>query len=133
MEGNEDGVVEIKAGTQPDLYRLVVNKGSDQSKTITFKSNFDLQGYTNGATKSIELQNGTLVLDHSAIDINLTTAGDNFSIPSTAALEIKQGTVNATGNSGISLDGLLKISGGTVDMRGGDNPIVYSTSGNARN
>jgi hypothetical protein len=132
MEGNEDGIVEIKAGTQPDLYRLVVNKGSDQSKTITFKSNFDLQGYTNDATKSIELQNGTLVLDHSAIDINLTTAGDNFSIPSTAALEIKQGTVNATGNSGISLDGLLKVSGGTVDMRGGDNPIVYSTSGNAQ-
>ena len=37
-----------------------------------------------------------------------------------------------SGNSGILLDGLLTIDGGQLDMRGGDNYIEYSASGNAQ-
>jgi hypothetical protein len=117
-----------------ELYRIIMNKGTVADNTFTFSNSFNLNGATAGVgiDKAIELQNGTLVLDDSAIDINLTTGDDNFSITSTTALEVKQGTVKASGNSGINLDGLLKVSGGTVDMSGGNNPIIYSASGNAQ-
>ncbi|MCU4156230.1 T9SS type A sorting domain-containing protein [Carboxylicivirga sp. A043] len=133
LNGNSDMTMDIGAGTNPDLYRLVVNKGTGQTTTATINSNFTIQGATSGVgvAKAIELQNGILVLNHPDIDVDLTTGDDNFSIPSTSGLEVRQGSANASGNSGVFLDGLLKISGGTLDMRGGDNPIIYSVSGNA--
>ncbi len=118
----------------PDLYRVILNKGTNQDSTFTFSDDFTLKGATSGVgvDKALELQNGTLILDDTDIAINLSTGDDDFNIPSSAALEVKQGTVNASGNSGILLDGKLKVSDtGTVDMTGGDNYIQYSASGNA--
>jgi hypothetical protein len=117
----------------PDFYRIVMNKGSSQVDTFSFNNNFTLNGPTSGVgvSKALELQNGTLVLNDPNININLTTGDDNFSIPASAGLEVRQGQVNANGNSGILLDGKLFVNGGTVDMSGGDNFIQYSASGNA--
>jgi hypothetical protein len=116
-----------------DLYRIIMNKGTDQSYSFGFNSNFSLSGPTSGVgvDKAVELLNGTLILNNSSINIDLTTGDDNFYIPSTAGLEISQGLANANGSSGILLDGLLRISGGSLDMSGGDNFIQYSVSGNA--
>jgi len=122
----------------PDLYRIVVNKGTDQINTFTFEDDFTLRGSTNGTTKAIELQNGILKLNDIDIDVDLSSGGADFEIPSTARLQVTQGTVNVSGdNTGIWLDGKLLIDGvnGTVDMingaGNGNNYIEYSSSGNA--
>jgi hypothetical protein len=121
------------ASSTPQFYRLIMNKGTDTTATFTLNSNFSLTGSTAGVgiAKAIELQNGKLVLNSSALNTDLTTGDDDFHIPGTAGLEIRQGTANANGGSGIILDGKLQVSGGTLDMSGGDNFIEYSASGNA--
>ncbi|MBR8536888.1 hypothetical protein KDU71_15050 [Carboxylicivirga sediminis] len=132
LQGTESMIFDVEAATSvPDLYRLVITKGVDQSVTANFVSEFNLNGLTNGATKALELNSGTLILDNPALNINLTTGSENFEIPSTAALILREGTVNASGSSGIELDGLLQVEGGTLNMAGADNPIIYSGSGNA--
>ncbi len=133
LKGEGTNNYSVSSGAIANLYNVQIDKGTDQTSSFTFSSDFDLNGPTSGVgvDKALELQNGTLILDDSSIDIDLTTGDDDFEIPSTAALEVKQGTVNASGGSGISLDGKLKVSGGTVDMSGGDNYIQYSASGSA--
>ena len=132
LEGSENMTFDVEDATSTaDLYRIVVNKGVDQSVTANFVSDFNLNGATDGDPKALELTSGTLILDNAGIDIDLTTGNAHFNLPSTSALIIKNGLVNAEGNSGIELDGLLRIEGGTLDMDGGDNPIIYSASGNA--
>ena len=133
LQGASSNTYTNSAGTIPSLYRVVMNKGTSQVDTFTFSNSITLNGPTSGVgvSKALELQNGTLVLDDSNININLTTGDDNFDIPSTAGLEVRQGQVDASGNSGILLDGKLFVNGGTVDMSGGDNFIQYSASGNA--
>ena len=118
---------------RPDFYRIVINKGVNQDSTFTFEDEFNLLGATDDTPKALELQNGTLILDDPDIDINLTTGGDNFLIPSTAALEVRNGRVNASGNNtGILLAGTLRLNGSNarVDMSdnigNGNNYIEYS-------
>ncbi len=124
-------------GSVPNLYRLVVNKGISQATTAQFNTDFILNGSTSGAcvAKSLELKNGTFIYNNSiaARVLNLTTGNDYFDVPSTAGLNIRQGIARASGTSGIALDGMLTISGGTLDMvtGGAENPIEYSASGNA--
>ncbi|GEM_PF-1082754 len=136
LEGSDNMTFDVEAASAvPDLYRIIMNKGVDQSVTANFISDFNLNGLANGTSgsKALDLQNGTLVLNNSDIDINLTTGGESFNIPSTAAIVLQNGAmVNATGNSGIYLDGTLQVDNGTVNMAGGDNSIIYSASGNAR-
>ena len=134
--GNDNAVIKKNSGADPVLYRLVVDKGSDQSTNVEITTDFTLNGATNGTVKALELRNGTLNLNNNGIDINLTTWGDDFKIPSTACLQVSQGKVRASGNNtGIALDGKLLIQGGTVDMisgyGNGNNYIEYSSSGNA--
>ena len=118
------------------LSTIKMNKGTGQVNTFSFDWGFTLNGATNGATKAITLQNGNLLLNNAAININLNTGGADFIIPSTAGLTIKNGSIaNVTGSpAGIYLDGLLEVDGGTLNMDGGagaDNYILYSSSGNA--
>ncbi|QSE96286.1 T9SS type A sorting domain-containing protein [Fulvivirga lutea] len=118
------------------LHRMIVNKGTDKSNSFSFNDSFTINGSTNGATKAIEIQNGTLVFNDAVINVNLTTGGDDFNIPSTGGLQITQGTANVSGDdSGIYLDGCLIVDGGTLDMDdavgNGNNYIEYSASGNA--
>jgi hypothetical protein len=137
LDGSNDMTYSLVSGTIPDLYRLVVNKGTSKITTAQFDTDFVLNGPTSGANiaKSLELRNGTFISNNpnAARILTLTSGNDHFEIPSTAGLTLLQGTARASGNSGISLDGSLTISGGTLDMAsaGGENPIEYSSSGNA--
>jgi len=122
----------------PSLYKIVSNKGTAQSPTFTFTTNFTLNGPTNGTTdeKALLLQNGKLNLNNADIDINLSTGGEDFYIPSTSGLVVQTGRVNLSGaNNGILLDGLLRVeNGGTINLDGGagvNNYIEYSASGKA--
>jgi hypothetical protein len=117
----------------PDFYQIVVNKGNNQANSFTFDQHFTIyEGANNGATKSITMQNGALVLNSTGfVNLNLTSGGAYFGIPSTAALDLKLGSYIANGTSGIDLDGMLQISGGTLNMAGADNPIVYGASGSS--
>ncbi len=76
-----------------DLYRLVINKGSDQTYRVDLNAsaegNFRLCGCNdeNGAsTKGLYLQNGTLKLGGSIFIPTLTEGGSDFEIPGTATL-----------------------------------------------
>ena len=122
--------------TMPELNRLIANKANGQSETIMLSSDFNLGAVTNTTTKALELQSGTLIIDNTGIDIDLTTGGGDFMIPEVATLQVTSGEVNVSGSdTGISLDGALIIDGGTVDMDNaagnGNNYIEYSVSGNA--
>ncbi|MDN5199954.1 DUF4347 domain-containing protein [Fulvivirgaceae bacterium BMA10] len=136
LQGESDNSYSRTSTSVPEFYRIELDKGTDQSNTFTFSDDFTLSGPTNGNTKALELQNGRLVLNDADIDINLTTGGADFSIANTTVLEVTAGTVNVGGDdSGITLDGLLRINGGTVDMddavNNGNNYLQYSSSGNA--
>lgn len=136
LNGTVNGAYTNTGGVIPDLFRVVMNKSNSIASTFTFTDNFVLNGVTNTATKAIELQNGLLIFNDAAINVNLSTGGGDFSIPSTAGLEVRSGTVNLTGSdTGLLLDGYLLVSGGTVNIDdavgNGNNFIEYSASGSA--
>ncbi|MEM7550690.1 MAG: hypothetical protein AAF363_13495 [Bacteroidota bacterium] len=126
----------------PDLYRVVMN-GDSSSSSFTINTDFDLNGPANGSQKALELQLGTLTLNNNNIDIDLNTGGDNFLIPVNTELDVDAGTVNVSGDdTGIGLNGILTIRGGTVDLSSGPGngnnyiqygsgqPTINVTSGN---
>ncbi len=135
LQGASDNFYSRTSTSEPDLYSLVVNKGTDQSNSFEFQESFTLSASTNGTTKALTLENGTLILNDPGIDIDLTTGGDDFSIPNTSALEITQGTCRVYNNgNGIALDGAIIINGGRLDMddeTGDENYIEYSSTGSA--
>ncbi|GAA5021578.1 hypothetical protein GCM10011506_02560 [Marivirga lumbricoides] len=125
-----------RSGTNAlDLFQLVMNKETKSTEFI-FDDSFTLGATTDGETKALTITRGTLTLNDPAIDINLTTGGANFVIPSSGVLMLTSGVANASGDdSGIFLDGSLNINGGTLDMSSGagngNNFIEYSASGSA--
>lgn len=134
--GNNSMTLTNTAGDTPQFYSLTVNKGSSVSTTASFNSTFTIDGPTNAATKSLVLANGLFVMNAPAAAITLSSGGGNFSIPATAGLQVTGGTVSLTGSdTGLLLDGLLRINGGTVNIDdavgNGNNFIEYSASGNA--
>ncbi|TRX71812.1 T9SS type A sorting domain-containing protein [Carboxylicivirga sp. M1479] len=117
----------------PSINQLIINKTDGLAESVELLSEVTLGSLANSGSelKPIQLKSGLLILNKDNTNWVLSNGGDNFSIPSIAALEVTQGTASCLGNSGISLDGALYVSGGTVDMSGGDNFIEYSASGNA--
>ncbi|UII24945.1 G8 domain-containing protein [Fulvivirga maritima] len=121
----------------PELYRVKVNKASVQD-SVTMEANFVLNGPTSGAgvKNALELTQGTFVVDHPDIELDLNTGDDNFEIPAVATLQINNGLAQVSGDdTGILLDGGLVINGGALNMDtglgNGNNYIEYSASGNA--
>jgi len=140
-------LLSVVNGDTPTLSRLVVNKGSDTSSSFTLNddANFPLPSDINA--QPVEILNGLLTLNDAAIDVTFTDASTgDFFLPNTAntdassgsgGLEIQQGVARINGDdTGIILDGLLRISGGELDMdddaNNGNNFIEYSSSGEAR-
>lgn len=135
--GSNSMVLTNAGGDVPQFYSLAVDKGSSIATTASFNSPFTIDGPTDQATKSLTLTNGLFIIN-SASTITLTSGGADFRIPGTAGLEVRAGTARTTTTStsaNILLDGLLRVSGGTVDINGGGaadtNFIEYSNSGNA--
>jgi fibronectin-binding autotransporter adhesin len=130
-----------KAGNNADLWRIEMNKGTDTTATFSVNRNTitapDPTTYNGGATKFLTLLNGRFILNATGLTLNLSSGGDPFQIPSTAGLILQNGTAAVTGNgTGILLDGLLRIAGGTLDAGDGNNTntryIQFGSSGNAR-
>ena len=119
----------------PDLFRIRMNKGNSLASTFTFNTNFTLNAPANIAVKPLEIANGLIILNNSNISFALTTGNGNFFIPASGGLQVTKGVVSVSGAiTGIILDGLLRVNGGTVNMDGGanvDNFIEYSASGSA--
>ena len=145
LSGTTPGSFTVINGNLPQIYSLSLNKGTSPAPTFTVQCNMSIGGPTDAADKAIEILNGTLVLDHPDIDVTLSSGGGHFYLPNSAdprsssgsgGLEIRQGTARISGsNTGVILDGLLRISGGTLNMddavNNGNNFIEYSASGNA--
>lgn len=129
------------------LYKVVMNKGSDTTQTFSLNSLVTLPAPVDIGAQPIEIVNGLLIINDAFIDVVLAdgTQGD-FYLPNTlnseassgsGGLEIAAGTANLTGNdTGIILNGLLRISGGTLDMSddsgdNGNNFIQYGNSDEA--
>jgi hypothetical protein len=126
------------SGNTPDLFRIVMNKGTSVATTFTLSDNVVLNGPFDGTTKPLILQNGLLIMDDAALSFTLTAGGADFTIPGSAGLEVRQGnavTSTTSTNANVILDGLLRVSGGTVTVDGGSatdtNFIEYTNSGNA--
>ncbi len=127
------------SGNTPDLFRLTMNKGTSITPTFTLSDNVVLNGPFDGVTKPLVLQNGLLIMDDPGLNFTLTSGGSDFNIPGSSGLEVKQGSASTSTTStsaNIILDGLLRVSGGTVNVDGGasasnTNYIEYSNSGNA--
>lgn len=132
-------------GVTPDLYRLVINKEATPTE-VQINDNFTLGGETNGATKALELTQGTLVLSETNLDLELSSGGGDFEIPSTSVLQVDAGTVSvtATGSgdgNGLNLAGSLILNGADANVilqgetsanaRDGDNYLEFNTSGSA--
>jgi archaellum component FlaF (FlaF/FlaG flagellin family) len=107
---------------------------------VQFTGDFDLLGATDGATKALELISGECHLQNAGININLSTGGNDFRIPSGTTLNVDGATVNVggTGATGIWLDGSLIVNNnGAVYCHKGsgagntDNYIEYTSSGDA--
>lgn len=139
LQGETDNNYSRTSTSSPDLYRVVLNKGTDQTHSFTFNDDFTLATPT-ATFQPIELQNGVLVINDANIgdanDIVLTneTNDSNFNIPSSAGLHISAGTVTVLGDDlGITLDGSITLDGtGILDMDGGNNNFIqYSSTGSA--
>ncbi|MGB0521333.1 MAG: T9SS type A sorting domain-containing protein [Flammeovirgaceae bacterium] len=130
----------------PDLYKLVMNKGTDTTSSFTIANEVTFPLPSDISAQPIEIRNGLLVLNNASIDVTLTDAArGDFKLPNTdnldassgsGGLEVAAGTVRVEGDdTGVILDGLLRVSGGTFTMEdatnNGNNFIEYSASGNA--
>ncbi|MBS2098130.1 hypothetical protein [Carboxylicivirga linearis] len=131
--GNSSMTYSYVNGDIPNLYRLIVDKGTSQDVEATFNTDFNLHGPTSGVgiEKALELSNGMFIVNNADVNLDLTTGDDDFYIPSTAGLRLLQGAAYANGNSNIILDGTMDVNSGLLDMSGGNNNIEYSASGNA--
>ncbi|WP_425390837.1 T9SS type A sorting domain-containing protein [Ekhidna sp.] len=126
-------------GVDADLYRLIVNKGTDQTSSFTFDDNFTLSASSSGVSKAIELQNGTLILNNASIDLDVNEGSGDFIIPATSALNLQAGTVRMTASgsgsgNGLRLNGKISLSGGDLVLDGGsgaNNYIEYGAGGGA--
>ncbi len=134
--GTTSGVYTRVAGNVPELYQIVMNKGNSDASTFQVNSTLNLLGAANTATKPVTFQNGRLVLSTTGVDINLSSGGGTVFIPSTAGLEVVNGSsVFMSSSTGIVLDGLLRIGeNGTANFNDGvENTFIeYTSSGNAK-
>ena len=123
-------------GKAPDLWNLVVDKGSNISSGFAFNTDVNINGPSDLSEKSVDLKNGLLKLNDANIDITLSSGGaTNFTIPNTAGLELNAGTLRINGlNNALYLQGLLRITGGLFELGNSNqnNFIEYSTDGLAR-
>jgi hypothetical protein len=119
-----------------DFYNLFVDKGSDAYATLTLLSSIT----TGISTPFLTLSNGTFRVNNSALTLTVTSAGTDFSIPSTARLSVAAGTVQVAYNTGggannndLLLAGKLEVLGGSLLVGNSadntNNDIEYSPAG----
>lgn len=124
----------------PDFNNIIVDKDL-VTDTVTLSDQFTLNGAGNITIKPLYLLNGTCIIDNTATDVRISSGVSDYNIPSTAALDIKNGklTIDASGGTakGLWLDGLLKLENSSQLLVGDSTTtnahyIEYSSSGNAQ-
>ncbi|MCH8495037.1 MAG: Ig-like domain-containing protein, partial [Balneolales bacterium] len=150
MAGAQNNLMAL-AGTT-DLYRLIVDKGIDQTFILTVTStntaNFRLLGRNNQGNnpaqnpsnanpeifKALTINHGTLRLTENIIIDSLSEGGDDFWVRSTASLWIDGAevytttTANGTSYQAITITGLLRITAGLLETRNASG-IIYTADG----
>ncbi|MDP2189147.1 MAG: hypothetical protein Q8J69_10740 [Sphingobacteriaceae bacterium] len=129
--GNSSNKIDCFGTT--DFYRLVLNKGVDQTFVLTVNStnvaNFGLYGPNNQSNtgvdpnptilKALWIQNGTLRLRENISVPSLTSGGNDFFVPLNGALWVDGATVTSTnivtGNTGFTIIGKLLVSAGELN------------------
>jgi hypothetical protein len=126
-------------GGTTEFHRLIVNKGMNQTATLTVPdaatlANFALTAPANTPLKPLAIQNGTFIFNRPTATLELSSGGGDFTIPTTGALQVGGGTVQLSSTSGhkLILNGRLRITGGTVnigtDVNGvSQNSIIYQS------
>lgn len=118
-------------GTTLDFYRLIVDKGVDQTHILDvnpvafrlfYVTNLANSGGTTdnpGINKALWIKNGTLKLGPNIIIEELTSGGNDFFIPLNGALWINGASVSSTrtssGNSGLTIIGKFRMTSGTYN------------------
>lgn len=134
------------SGSTFEFNRLIVNKGTSQSNTLTLSSNNIVITSSAGLdTKPIELQNGTLQIDNNLGTFDLTSDGSTaatqaFSIPATSGLTLNNAstTLQVTSDVGADVEGGNILLAGALTIMDGaiiigndatgvtDNELLYS-------
>jgi hypothetical protein len=126
-------------GGTTEFHRLIVDKGMNQTATLTVPdaatlANFALTAPANTLLKPLAIRNGTFIFNRPTATLELSSGGGNFTIPATGALQVGGGTVQLSSTSGhdLILNGRLRITGGTVnigtDVSGvSQNSIIYQS------
>ena len=77
-----------------------------------------------------------LRINNASTNLVLSSGGGDYTIPASGSLILDQGSLSISGNStGITLNGLLEINGGSVSVYNAantNNYIQYSSTGDAR-
>jgi hypothetical protein len=123
--GSANAHFNLTAGTVPDLFRLILDKGTTQASFLTVNAPLSLGAASDAVVKPLELKNGTLVLDNASTDHILSSGGALFTIPASTGLVVSKGRVSInTHANGIQLAGRLRVDGdGIVSLGNGTNNI----------
>ncbi len=123
------------SGLAPQWGYIRMDKGSNLQSSFSFNAQLNAKAPADGELKPIDLRNGLFIVNHAASDVVLSSGGNNFTVPSSAGLQLKAGTLRISGNNiGINLSGRLHIDGGYFKMgdhEGDNNYIEYSSGGTA--
>ena len=133
MTGTSD--VNLTCNGTTNLYRLIIDKGSDQTYTVNLSAsseeNFILFGCNNQAgadTKALYLKNGTLKLSGNIFMPTLTEGGSDFAIPATAQLWLNGSgvAINSTARSDAETQvGSVTGSGVNTNNSGSQSFTIY--------
>ena len=148
MKGTSDNSIS-GTGSKFDLYKLIVDKGVDQTYILDVNATNLLlhapTGLANGSTsapysvenpeilKALWVKNGTLKLGSNINIPRLSSGGNDFFIPEHGAIWLNGATVatydsptGSPGNTGLTLYGKLRVTSGTWNGNGSAG-IVYRT------
>lgn len=123
------------AGASTTLNTVTVNKGTSQASTLTI----DVAGTVSTLSNNwLTLTNGTVDFNRSGGTFVLTnTATNPYTIPATAKLMVRNGTVTVSNinndNSDLLLAGAIEVAGGTLNIgasgNNNNNDIEYASAG----
>lgn len=153
MTGAQDNSMPL--GGTTDLYRFIIDKGIDPTHVLTVSAqstdNFRLfapnnqtipAGENSVSNKALFIRNGTLRLQENIEILSLTEGGNDFFINQNAGLWVDGATVyttnpagsglpgasSGTGNTALTVIGVLRVTSGLLDTRDSAG-IIYRIDG----
>lgn len=139
--GAASNVFTTATGASTTLNTLVIDKGTDQTSSLTIDGTGTIDALTTGW---VTLTNGTLGFNFTGTSggttpatFSLSTASSAFNVPASAKLKVQAGTVNvvtASNNAAdLTLSGGVEVTGGTMNVgasgNNNNNDIEYAAAG----